>query len=48
MASRMGKYKVSKKESAISLVDGGNVNGAFWLFINGFLDTNNLLKWFNN
>ena len=27
MASRIGKYKVSKKESAISLVDGGNVSG---------------------
>ena len=27
MASRIGKYKVSKKESAISLVDGGNVKG---------------------
>jgi len=27
MASRIGKYKISNKESAISLVDGGNVNG---------------------
>jgi len=28
MANRIGKYKVSKKESAISLVDGGVVTGA--------------------
>ena len=26
MATRIGKYKVSKRESAISLVDGGTVN----------------------
>jgi len=28
MAKRIGKYKVSKKESAISLIDGGAVKGA--------------------
>ena len=28
MATRIGKYKVSKKESAISLIDGGNAEGA--------------------
>ena len=27
MAKRIGKYKVSKKESALSLADGGAVNG---------------------
>ena len=28
MAQRIGKYKVSKKESALSLADGGTINGA--------------------
>ena len=28
MSKRIGKYKVSKKESVISLVDGGNITGA--------------------
>ena len=28
MASRIGKYKISKKESALSLVDGGVVKGS--------------------
>ena len=27
MATRIGKYKVSKRDSAISLVDGGEING---------------------
>ena len=27
MASRIGKYKVSKKESAMSIIDGGTVTG---------------------
>ena len=27
MATRVGKYKVSKKESALSIVDGGTVTG---------------------
>ena len=27
MAKRIGKYKVSKKDSTLSLVDGGNVEG---------------------
>ena len=28
MASRIGKYKISKRESAMSLVDGGTASGA--------------------
>tara|TARA_R100000234_G_C4917154_1_gene142504 strand:- start:66 stop:656 length:591 start_codon:yes stop_codon:yes gene_type:complete len=28
MANRIGKYKVSKKESALSVLDGGNITGA--------------------
>jgi len=28
MASRIGKYKVSKKESTLSLADGGTINGS--------------------
>ena len=28
MATRIGKYKISKKESAVSLVDGGTATGA--------------------
>jgi hypothetical protein len=28
MASRVGKYKLSKKESALSLEDGGTIAGA--------------------
>ena len=28
MAKRIGKYKITKRESAMSLVDGGNVSGA--------------------
>ena len=28
MAKRIGKYKISKRESAVSLVDGGNATGA--------------------
>ena len=31
MASRVGKYKVSKKESALSLADGGEIQGAVTL-----------------
>ena len=27
MASRIGKYKVSKRESAVSLIDGGTATG---------------------
>ena len=27
MANRVGKYKLSKKESALSLADGGTING---------------------
>ena len=27
MANRVGKYKLSKKETELSLADGGNVNG---------------------
>ncbi len=27
MAKRIGKYKISKKESEISLRDGGNIDG---------------------
>ena len=27
MASRVGKYKLSKRDSALSLADGGTVNG---------------------
>ena len=28
MAKRIGKYKISKKESALSIADGGEINGA--------------------
>ena len=28
MASRLGKYKISKKESALSVLDGGTINGS--------------------
>ena len=28
MATRVGKYKISKRESALNLTDGGTVNGA--------------------
>ena len=31
MAKRIGKYKVSKKDSALSVLDGGVVNGAVTL-----------------
>jgi len=34
MANRAGKYKLSKKESALSLVDGGTATGAVNLQIN--------------
>ena len=27
MAKRVGKYKISKKESELSLADGGTING---------------------
>ena len=37
MASRVGKYKVSKKESALNLTDGGDINGD--LVINGLVKT---------
>ena len=36
MANRVGKYKVSKKESELSIADGGTVNGD--LFILGLTD----------
>ena len=36
MANRIGKYKVSKKESELSIADGGTVNGD--LFILGLTD----------
>ena len=29
MAKRIGKYKVSKKETELSLADGGDINGEF-------------------
>ena len=28
MAKRIGKYKITKRESALNLTDGGTVNGA--------------------
>ncbi|MBC8428065.1 MAG: hypothetical protein H8D94_01190 [Candidatus Pelagibacter sp.] len=31
MAKRIGKYKVSKKESALSLADGGDIGGSLSL-----------------
>ena len=40
MSKRIGKYKVGKKESALSLADGGAVNGLdlerTLAFINGY------------
>ena len=38
MATRIGKYKVSKKESAVSLIDGGTAKGTVTLS-NGHLKT---------
>ena len=35
MAKRIGKYKVSKKESALSALDGGSITGN--LFVNAGL-----------
>ena len=43
MAKRIGKYKVSKKESALSLADGGNITGAITQTA-GF-NTNRLPTW---
>ena len=31
MANRVGKYKVSKKESELSIADGGTVNGDLFI-----------------
>jgi len=31
MAQRVGKYKVSKRENAITLLDGGTINGTLTL-----------------
>ena len=30
MAKRIGKYKISNRESALNLTDGGNIGGAIW------------------
>ena len=41
MSKRIGKYKVSKRESALSILDGGTVNGAVNLSQSLYTSTSN-------
>ena len=46
MANRIGKYKVSKKEAALSLADGGEIKGDIQM--SGKLSANNATTSFGN